>query len=323
MDKTLRIITSERCAMSFVDFITHKTNLGFSVPIVFVEALGNDPLKIKEYIVNKYHESNDQPYYLLLGGDLNIIPSFQVNYPSSGKRNRDGNYAVIINDKNKEFDVDPPIGKLICSWGRLPGCNAAEIKSMCDNIIAYESQKNHIASFLGIATTNDNCNFMNQIINSLSIPQKMFLNNIASLPSRLKGEITTQLQQYSVICYNGHGGSNNWNLKSNVYYKHTDIPDLNNHPHILSWACNTNNISQNDNLGVSFIKKRAISFLGACCKTYGNDNRIMCQNILQEYINANCPETLGELYFNTLSTHTKSRESIKYMLLGDPTLKIR
>lgn len=324
MEKTLRIITSERYAMSFVDFINHKMKLGFSVPIIFVESFGNDPLKIKEYVIDKYHENGNQPYYLLLGGGSGIVPSFQVDYPSSKKRNRDGNYAVIIKDKKEEFYDNPTIVKWICSVGRLPGNNEVEIKAMCDNIIAYESQKiNHAASFLEIATTQPNHNFMAQLINNLNISRKTLLNNIGRTSAELKSMMINELQQYEMFCYNGHGGSDNWNLKSNTFYQDTDIPLLNKYPHILSWACNTCNIADANNLGVSFIKKGAISFLGACCKTYGCDNRKMCRNILQEYTSKNCPETLGELYFNTLSKYKESRESLKYMLLGDPTIKIK
>ena len=195
---------------------------------------------------------------------------------------------------------------------------------MCDNIIAYESQKiNHATSFLEIATTQPNYNFMAQLINNLNISKKMFLNNIDKISTELKNVIIKELPQYEMVCYNGHGGSDTWNLKSGIFYQDTDIPLLNKHPHILSWACNTCNIVKANNLGVSFIKKGAISFLGACCKTFGEDNRKMNRTILQEYTSENCPETLGELYFNTISKYAKSRESLKYMLLGDPTLKIK
>lgn len=316
MDRQLIIITSENLAESFVDFISHKMKSGFDVPIIFVEALNKNPDKIKEYIKNKYAETK-KPFYVLLGGDLAHVPALEEIYRTSGKRYPDNKYAIA--DDNKTW---------MCSIGRLPGKNFNEMKGLCDRIVNYENIKDfqYKSSMLTIAATDPNTVFLSGLIPQLKgIPNIKYLKkeDYKTDLGNFKNTIQSNLPNYKIINYNGHGHSDDWNLDSGLSLLCTDLPSFNIAPHVLSWACSTANISCLDNFGVNFIQKGAISFLGACAMTLGASNRDMCKAILCEYIKDTCPDTLGELYFRVLSKYGSIEESMKYMLLGDPTLKVR
>lgn len=135
------------------------------------------------------------------------------------------------------------------------------------------------------------------------------------------------------INYMGHGGSCEWTLKildKNSEYeieriKSTNVPEMTFlSPHIISWACNTANIGSTGCLGSCFIKKGAVSFWGACAVTFGDENRRMASEFWKSYIAPQCPQHLGEIYLEIYKKFFDNTKGCKrYMLLGDPTLKIR
>lgn len=324
MENILLIITSENFSDSFAELISYKMDAGFNTPIIFVKDSPKvSAEEIKSHILRMYQgEANKKPFYVLLGGDLNIIPAYKVKYDKSGERYRDSSYAAVFKGENGETEIAPDVDYWMCSIGRLPGNASDEIREMCKKIIDYEENltNRQPSSLLAIASTEPNTEFLSKLVPNLNFPQKNLLmaNDYKDFEA-FRNDITDNLVKYKIITYNGHGSSSAWNIKGQF----DNVPELTLTPHVMSWACNTANISEQNNFGVKTIKSGAASFWGACAMTYGKDNRTMCEEVLKTYVGASCPQTIGELYFQVISDYPECREALKYMLLGDPTLKIR
>lgn len=315
MKNILYIITTDNFRDCFQDFIIHKQRLGFTVKTSTVKNIGHGTYEdIKEFLNNESAKENDD-YYVILGGDANFIPSEMV-MPSVGKNLRCSDYLYARSDVDDHWR----------SIGRFPANTENEITDMCNAAISYETDPNfkHGNSLLMIAATRDNITATNElesslngIFDSISVCRRMDDSDKEPIAQR----IIASADQF--INYMGHGGTNSWY----GHFKSNRVPRYNSkHPHVLSWACSTANIQHTgfvDCLGSKFLKEGAVSFWGAYDKTYGDDNRRMVKEFWDIYQNS-CPDHIGDIYLEIYKKFYKYPIGCeKYMLLGDPTLKIK
>lgn len=326
MKNILYIITPLKFLKCFTDFIVHKESLGFTVKISTVESIGSGTYDdIKKFLDVESDKIQDN-YYVLLGGDANSVPGFKGNY-SGRQRTTDSGYA-LYNSATKKYWR---------SIGRFPANNESELSVMCNTTIQYEVGHNYSYKngLLMIAATNNNiyCS-KNNIAPILSSSGFSNLSEFYT-DSITKNDIITKIQgdKPGVINYMGHGQSDAWRLKiSRVgknptieYISSADVAQLGNKCSIIiSWACSTANIDQGDSLGSSFLRNGAVSFWGACDISLGLGNRNMATLFWNNYIAAECPSHIGELYLKIYERYYEgTRGCLKYMLLGDPTLQIK
>lgn len=319
IEKTLLIITSEALIQAFVDFIAHKQNQGFTVAIIAVETIGQTSTDIKSYIDSKYDDLKN-PFYVLIGGNLTHVAGWLRMYPRSGARYPDAYYAL----KGTQW---------ICSIGRLPAADSDEMKKMCKAVKEYEQGHNfhYKSSLLTVTATQPNIDFLPGIASVLGhIASVIGMDTHCYNKQNIVDEISADRNEF--INYMGHGKSNAWALKvfgsgSKCTFEHLFSPDIpllsKGNTHVLSWACNTANISHSSCFGTEFLKQGAISFWGAAAMTFGESNRAMAKRFWEIYTSTDCPQYIGNIYFQIVSECRDTDECVKYMLLGDPTLQIK
>lgn len=315
MEKILYIITPSRLLGCFTEFIIHKRDLGFTVNTYMIENIGQGTFNdIKAFLDNETNKIQGE-YYVLLGGNIKSVPTKVTR----GGLYLDAAYAVSSNPKQWR------------SIGRFPTNNENEMKAFCSAVIRYESQyvpnQDHL---LMIAATNLNIAKSKLITAHIKKAKIGFSEMYTDQNSKM--EIINQIHSNanSFINFMGHGSRDVWVLKvlqgagTYEYIQYDDIPTFTPQPvHILSWACNTANLEMNDCLGITFLKKGALSFWGSCGVTWGEDNRNMADKFWHIYISDNRPQHLGEIYLKVYKQCTKLEGWERYMLLGDPSLKIR
>lgn len=311
MKNNLIIITTGTFKDTFTKFISHKVRLGFNVRTVCVEIIGNDYASIQTFIRNEYSRVSE-PYFILLGGSLNHVAGFPIPANAGKIRFADFMYA------------EPTSGNLTCTVGRFPAENIAELETMCNTAINHKPKYKDIP--LIIAATRPNIDFSDKLCDT----SRVYIKTIGTG----KVEIRTELsKEYGFVNYLGHGDSDGWCLKilsgarpKVERLKYNEIPILaKKNGHILSWACNTADLSHANCFGKAFIMNGAVTFWGACAVTWGEGNRNMAKDFWDIY-NNNCPNSLGELYYQIINKHSQhagNRGAMRYMLLGDPTLPLK
>lgn len=322
MQNILYIITPSRFLQYFTEFIIHKQLLGFTVKTYMVENIGNGTFGDIKAFLDKESEKIQDDYYVLLGGNATLVPSDIVIYKTKGVGYTDSSYS-----RSKD-------GAYWRSVGRFPANDENQIKNMCATAISYEKRPiSYLDSVTMIAATKGNIQKAKDI--SVELKVQMQMASVTEYYTDTKGrdEIISHINTNtdSFINYMGHGASDSWCLKvspSLIFEILTsdDIPKfVNRYPHILSWACNTADIGNIECLGTQFLKKGAVSFWGACGITWGNENRQMAGDFWNTYKNAtNCPEHIGEIYLALYKRYSATcKGCLRYMLLGDPTIKIK
>lgn len=320
MKNILYIITASKFLQYFTDFVIHKQQLGFTVNTYMIENIGNGTFNdIKSFLDGESDKVQDD-YYVLLGGDMSIVPSDLVVYPS-GCRGTDSSYALSH------------CGNWWRSVGRFPAMDENQIANMCKAAISYEKQRNfnYGDSLMAIAATVPNISAAEELFKMVGSSIKTLSefytdrNSIDQIIDRINGNVD------EFINYMGHGASYAWKMRklpSDTEFEEftsDDIPEFNfKQPHVLSWACHTADILNIKCLGSKFLKKGTVSFWGACAVTWGGENRNMANTFWTNYIAANCPSHIGELYLTIYKQYWGSAQGCKrYMLLGDPTLQIK
>lgn len=316
MDNILYIITPSKFLQCFTDFIIHKQNMKFTVNIYAVENIGKGTFDDIKNFLDAESERMQKEYYVILGGDAVQVP---------GKSEKDGD-IIKCNDSAYACDNNNSYSRSI---GRLPASCESEMTEMCTCAINYES---HFVSFresvLMIGATNNNIDQSKSIAAGL----RSIVQNINEQYTTTIGgsEILESLRANieSFVNYMGHGGSDKWTLHYNGEFLEniisTSLPLMEYKPsHILSWACNTANITHPNCIGKRFLLNGAVSFWGAYRKTLGSCNRIMASYFWDEYKSDTCPEHIGEIYLSMCKKYKDIKKGIRYMLLGAPTLKIR
>lgn len=295
--------------------------MGFTVNTYMVENIGNGTFNdIKSFLDGESDKIQDD-YYVLLGGDMSIVPSDLVVYPIKGCRCTDSSYALSNN------------AMWWRSVGRFPAMDENQIDNMCKAAISYESSRNfnYGDSLMAIAATAPNISAAKKLVTLLR-PSIRTLSEFYTDRNSID-EIIVRINANAdeFINYMGHGESAAWQMRKFPsldkfdYFTYDDIPEFKlKQPHVLSWACNTADISNIKCLGSKFLKKGAVSFWGACAITWGGENRNMANTFWTNYIAANCPSHIGELYLGIYKKYYKTTRGCKrYMLLGDPTLQIK
>lgn len=126
MTNILYIITPSLFLQYFTDFIIHKQTLGFQVNTYMLENIGSGNFDDIMSFLDAESEKINDDYYVLLGGDIQHIPSDFVNYPK-GFRYTDSSYARSRNRLHWRI------------IGRFPASDENQIRKMCATAISYES----------------------------------------------------------------------------------------------------------------------------------------------------------------------------------------
>ncbi|MCD8137640.1 MAG: C25 family cysteine peptidase, partial [Parabacteroides gordonii] len=135
--------------------------------------------------------------------------------------------------------------------------------------------------------------------------------------------LQTEIPKHSFILYTGHGNPLYWNYGDlETQFTESKVPIMSQHPHVCCWACATScfSITKADCIGVSWIKKGAMTYWGASYTTRRSVNQKMAKEMLNTVL-LNPTMSVGEVYFHVLgSSVSQQEEKERYHLFGDPTL---
>ncbi len=170
---------------------------------------------------------------------------------------------------------------------------------------------------------------------------KIYLTDYEPLPGGLgtykPGANDALIEQYNrgtaIINYFGHGSSDSW-AKESVFNLSRDLPRLRNNylnPFILAATCTFGLFDQPAHTAASEELLKAeetgiIGIIAAARPTFSGPNKTMVQNFLGSLFTftpgTNLSATVGEAFFNAFNLSAGDDNSQKYLLMGDPTLRI-
>ena len=258
---------------------------GFRVTEIYVGENGLERTfaSIKDtlnHIWNKSDQDNPAPDFMIIAGDLNIIPS------------SDG--ATYLSDLYySEFDGN---GDYLPDMftGRLPAADTSEMKAMVSKIMQYEQFEfgdsiTHYKDAVLLAgwdsghqeDMDGHLKYANTYFeNSPGTSTKLFLSQSNDSIRTVRYDSLKAIMQTGTgfLNYTGHGSPTRWLNGDKTLYNKTDIDALTNisrYPVIISNACETAAFNTTGNLGASFVKaegKGALAFIGCTVDSYWDED---------------------------------------------------
>ncbi|MDT8400999.1 MAG: C25 family cysteine peptidase [Bacteroidales bacterium] len=260
-----------------------KTKKGFRISQLYIgeNGLQRSFQEIKDtltYIYNNGSQENPAPTYLLLAGDLNYIPASQgTNYLT------DMYYAEF--DGNGDFIPD-------MFTGRLPARDTAQMKSMVNKIIQYESFSfvdtvTHYQKAMAFTGYDDGfVNYMDGQVNYASgyFDQNPFPTQAYVFKHELND--STRTVRYDslrvliknglgYINYTGHGSATAWTGTGIDYTFPSMMQNDSRYPLVISNACLTAKYNDNNCLGSNMVRaidKGALAFIGCTNDSYWDED---------------------------------------------------
>jgi len=354
----LVILTDTTFRKQIQPLVQWKTQKGFRVTTLFrgSEFAGQTNTELRDTLKKLYlagTESSPSPEYLLIIGDLSIIPKS----PSlSGSNNLSDLY---YGEFTEEGDFIPEM-----YIGRLPANDTADVRAVVNKILQYEkfefADTNTFYKNALITAGNDggHATYMNGQINYAS---QYYINtaNIAE-PSTFLYPVSANMDDsvklllnngVGFVNYTGHGAADQWDDPLFTYRNADSLKNRSMYPFIVSNACHTAQFDVNGNLATSFVMNPdggAIGFIGCTNFSYWDEDYFYAVgatsvSLNPEYLpdklgfydrlfhlNGELPSqwyyTMGQVNFAGNLAVTSSTTSRKryywetYHLLGDPSL---
>ncbi|MBN2829913.1 MAG: hypothetical protein JXR56_06315, partial [Candidatus Cloacimonetes bacterium] len=361
------IITNAASVSEYQVLADWKTQKGISSEIVTIESIDANPLfsdtnstiRIKNCI--NYYYTNYGTNYVLLGGDLQIIPSpiFVAFYGVPGYKNTDLFYACFDgnfhwNDNGDNCVAGPLDGTIDTApeviLGRAP--TGADGYAWIDKTIAYEQNPplTNFARKVLLTAGHKNYNFeipnydALDLIDSISnywsyaggIERYNVIHTDLGYPISPSGLATALSSGYNIVHMYTALNENSWQLTQGTYFTGTDLdtvydPDMQGIIYCQGNAAA--NFASSFNLGNRFLNKSdggAVAMLGSTRPAGFYDN-LIAEDFYTTLYNDNCSNRLGDCFntarlhlsqFNSPSGSDDSNVIISLVLLGDPELPI-
>lgn len=331
------IITSPSYSNSQVlnELADWKSRIGLKCEIVATNETGSTSSEIKNYISNKYTNSNIE--YVLFIGDHSDIPLHYWNSAYSDY------WYGCLSGGDHEAEV---------AIGRFSVSDNDELKNMQTKTINYEKKppiNDWVERSLLIAHKQDapgkyqGCK-ENIRTASYSITTPTFDKAYGAHVAQGGNDATNQTiinainEGRGLVNYRGHGTITGWDSGWSYEgdeFNLDEIDDLTNGnetPVIFSIACHTGNIrATNDCFSENFtdVEQGAVSFLGATRTTYTNENHTLDKELYNHIYDDgfyNIGNVLIQANIQTLSYHSNNwgsrNNSEAYLWCGDPSLEI-
>ncbi|MEO0234293.1 MAG: C25 family cysteine peptidase [candidate division WOR-3 bacterium] len=307
------------------NFIKLKNKQGFYTEILLLDTVGYTKEQIKNGILNVYNNSIVPLEYVLLVGDVNLIPNYigtETDFPPT-----DLYYTTL-----EGIDFLPDVG-----IGRFSVTDTSTLKVIVERNINYQNSLfNNTNNWTkkGYFMASDDASFhqvaesthlyvMEKLRDSLMVIDSLFYYNETGTP------ISTAINSgRSLAVYSGHGSVTSW--AGPTFYQ-SDILSLTNGdmlPFVSSYACLTGNYAySSDCFGETWVKSgKSIAYLGSSVYSYWDEDDIMERKFFDYYIDSNYTNVSDLIYFaklNVLNTFpsTGKRYFEQYNLLGDPSFE--
>lgn len=317
----LLILTTKKLGYS-LEIYTAKKTFRYRTNLVYLEdILAEKPgweatAAIHAYLMEEH--AKDPLSYLILGGDLSVIPAKTFTDSYLGKIVDDTYYC------RKEGEYVP-----LFAMSRFPASTREDMNTLAYIATYYPAFHGSNQKKAVFTSYNDDTRGYKQC--KLDIKAKVqgsFAITECYDGSATKSELISAINSgNNFINYRGHGDISKWSSSNGIQV--SDIAKLNvknNPPHFLSIACLTNAIYDQNCLGIQLMKKeQAISFLGASAPSYTYTNHDF-DKYLWEALETQHLSVIGDvflwatamLYKNHPNPQTQTNIQ-EYLLLGDAT----
>ncbi|MDX9755170.1 MAG: C25 family cysteine peptidase, partial [bacterium] len=357
------ILTPESYVPSLSEFITWKQSKGLLVKTVIVGSgtgadVAADRNAIDAYLENYYNTWSNKTIYVLLIGDVDVIPSGRTSKINAGPDYSDADsdhvYGVIGNENIAKLYV----GRLSCN-------STGELQNQLDKILSYErgdvrgswprqvtlcaNSQNDDGSY-GVSSSHPSkyAAAVNTIANYMGYsnpPTFQVLHAGASnntTPRATNQDVINAINAgRGQVLYRGHGSSSAWSsgwdgssTTGNSFDHPTDVNQLTNtiYPIVYSIACQNNRLRVSDCVGEAWMSSEhgAVAYWGATVNSWTTENHQRALSIFRSIYEYN-NETLGPAlanaeylsYLSSSGSDSWQSNTFCYLLLGDPELSIR
>jgi len=260
-----------------------KTKKGFDIIELYVGDNGLERTfeSIKDTLSKIWLLSDDEnphPDFLIIGGDINIIPH------SNGSDEASDLYYCEF-DGGEDFLPE-------MYFGRLPARDSVDMKSIVKKILDYEmftlpDTINHYRDAILLAGVDDyQFDLMdgqlmyaneNYLFSSKNITPYLFrYQSNSQLRSEMYDSARTLIGDGTgFINYTGHGSKSEW-VETGINYSFIEsLSNIDQYPVIISNACQTGDFGYSDNMGKSFVRgndRGALAFIGSTVNTYWDED---------------------------------------------------
>ena len=319
------IITGTAYESGLAPLVTHKQGLGYNVTVVNTSVTGTTNTAIKAYIQNLYNNITTRPEFILLVGDVDVIP----NWTGTGEGNppTDWNYALL--EGNDQY-VDAFLG-------RFPVTNLTQVGNMITKTIYMENGVNSLwkknvfmASTDNHAITEGTHNF---VIDSFFVPNQYTVNTkLYSYYGATTAQVTQSVDSGKIFAiYSGHGSTTSW--ADGPVFTQSNVNALNNtiFPHVYSFACITGSYHMSGECFAETwvrIPKGGVIFWGSSVNSYWDEDDILERRIERALFTENLKKNAENFvrgkvlliqYYGSI-TPTMQRYIEMYNCMGDPSI---
>lgn len=319
------IITAPAYESGLTQLVNEKTGLGYTVSVVNTTVTGTTNTAILAYIQNLYNNISTRPEFILLVGDVDVIPDW-IGI-GAGTPHTDLNYSLL--EGNDAF-ADVFIG-------RFPVQNTTQLANMITKTLYMENAINglpkkniYCASTDNWAITEATHNFVidSFFVSSVYTNLKLYTHTYGATTQQLINALNAN-QSFAI--YSGHGSETSW----------ADGPPLNQSqvnaltntvfPYVYSFACVTGSYHiSGECFSETWVRgpKGGVVFWGSSVNSYWDEDDILEKRIFRamfiEHLTKTSPSfVLGKYllvqYYGSV-TSTMRRYLEMYNCMGDPSI---
>jgi len=326
------ILTPEEFENHLYPLAVHHSFQGMRVDIVLchlvAEQFGDSTLSdsaIRDFVDYAYHNwSSAAPHYLLIAGDVELIPSHPVNPDST--YHSDTWFACITGD-----DYLPEL-----AVGRFPIDDTTELRTVVSKTLSYMNNPvpgEWRKDILLIADDDtepggDFERFCEYIADSL-IPADYVVSRVyVREDSPYHGTAADVIDEIDEGClvayYHGHGAAHTWAHERVFLSRHIDSleNDMKLPIVLMATACQQFGIPGNDCMSEDFVtasNRGAVASLAPCGATYAVVLEYLSRGLFNNLFS--CPDCrMGDIVLEAMSDPYGRIETLA--LMGDPGLKI-
>ena len=198
------IITAPEFEQSMSSFANFKLANGYNVDMYSTNSMGDGNADIKNFIQQKYNDSETRPEFILLVGDVSAIPAWTGS--GSGSPNTDLNYVLL---EGNDYFADAFIG-------RFSVTSDEELQNAINKSIFMETYAGALEPNNVFMASTDNWNITeashNNVIDNYFEPGGYSNTKLYTYTyNSTTGDLITELNSNKIFAiYSGHGSETGW-----------------------------------------------------------------------------------------------------------------
>lgn len=333
------MITDTTLESTLICFANYKRNIGYDVDVATTDNIGTTASDIKLYIQGRYDNVDTRPEYVLLVGDVNIIPASDGDGSNNGDDDdnplTDLNYARLDGD---DFFADVFLGRFTVD-DRLELCNIINKTIFMENQLALFDNK--VKLIAGDQSSGYVSWWRRQFEKAHNKIEESTFTPLGYDCEKLYQPNNSQVVQAisdnpKYVIYSGHGNVSVWagisfSLNASTLNNMTNTV----YPFAFAFACKTGNYYYHETspcMAKSWLVKEkggAVTYFGSsvstlCHPDYMIEKKMFYNDFTDEQSISSVVNTGKKGYWNSFWSTSKRRKRYmkSYNLFGDPSLNV-